>query len=265
MSHLACKLHSVFLRFVSLIGASIAVSGCAQNCGIFTTNASSLCHLEMGGVLVIATAMQPVVYATNVIEERKEAKAELQLREAVEMGGLAASETCLFSCASAFRALKDDRWRVRRIAAERVVKEYQSKMQNSPKEEALLMASHNAIANALWEKDRAGRLMHLNEVVRYGQSKEMWVFVEKESSAGNDLPVNEGHFKNIATSTVLALLRLRHVERIASGIPESSEIACDFSEFGKMLEYANSHSEKSLCELASSSWQREQKGKSGDG
>jgi hypothetical protein len=257
------KTSSVFsLGGPAVVSASIVLAGCAQDCGIFTTKASPLCHLEMGGVLIVAAAMQPVMSVKRAVYHRKSAEKEFRLREDVENGGLVASERCLFTCSSAVE-LGDDRWRVRRIAAERVIAEYGSKAPNSPKETALLMAAHNALASTLWGTDTVGRNFHLNEVVRYGQSKSMWELVGKESAAGNDLRVNGGHFKDIATSTVLAVLRLRHVERIESGSPDNGEMACDFSGFGKLLEYARYLDEKSLCSLASSFWRDEQKRKVG--
>lgn len=261
MSYSIWKARAVFsMSRISVMCIAIALSGCAQNCGIFTTNASPLCQLEMGGALVVATAMLPVMSVKNAIEEEETADNALRLRKSVERGELAASETCLFTCKNA-DVPEHDHWRVQRLAAERVISEYQSQTPNSPKESALLMAAHNTLANALWDTDPAGKISHLKEVVRYGQSEEMWAFVNKESSAGNDLPVNGGHFKNIATWTVLAFLRIRHIERIEAGAPDTGSVSCDFSEFGKLIEYAREHDEKSLCELSSSFWQDEKKQK----
>ena len=239
---------------------SIVLSGCAQNCSIFSTNASPLCQLQMGGALVVGTAMLPVMSVKNAIKEKETADQALRLRKSVELGDLAASETCLFTCRNADLP-EHDHWRVQRLAAERVISEYEPKAPNTAKEIALLMAAHNVLANALWKTDPAGRTFHLREVVRYGQSEEMWAFVRKDRSAGNDLPVNDGHFKEIATWTVLAFLRFRHIERIEAGAPDTGDIACDFSEFGKLIEYAREHSEKSLCELASTFWREDTKRK----
>ena len=248
------------LSRVSALGISIALSGCAQNCGIFTTNASPLCQLEMGGALVVATAMLPIISVRNAIDEKETADKAARQRKNVELGELAASERCLFTCKNA-DVPEHDHWRVQRLAAERVISEYQSKTQNTPKESALLMAAHNVLANALWDTDPAGRISHLKEVVRYGQSEEMWNFVRTGQSAGNDLPVNDGHFKEIATWTVLAFLRFHHMEHIEAGASDTGNLSCDFSEFGELLEYAKEHDEKSLCELASTFWREETKRK----
>lgn len=240
---------SLARRAIASLALLSVLSGCAE-CNILSTHNSALCTAKFVGLLAVtAPVMLPYSAISNARREGRAAKEERALRENVERGNLAASEECIFECPRAFRAIKDDRPRISRLAAQQVIDAYARLTEPSPKQQAIEFAAHKTLADALWKEDPKARVVHLTELVRIGQSQAMWSYVKKDSADGNDLPVNGGYFSDAADFAVIDLVALRHEARIAREQNPDLPMDCDFSGLVQFLTHT-SLDRQSLCKLA---------------
>ena len=122
--------------------------------------------------------------------------------------------------------------------------------------EAVLLAAHKVLADALWREAPTQRIEHLREVVRLGQSSELWAYVRLSTDQGNDFPVNGLYFQNAAEDAMLDLLRFEHEATWQAGdrTPPDDDV-CNLIPFGQLPALAGRDGSL-LCRLAASDWKR---------
>ncbi|MDR1848585.1 MAG: hypothetical protein LBQ75_00935, partial [Zoogloeaceae bacterium] len=159
--------------------------------------------------------------------ERK--KQYLELRDRVKAGDLAASEKCVFNGECIDGTLRGTEFpdvpETRRRAAENLLNAYQNEPEPGLKEQVLLIYAHGEMAGALEYKSPEGQRAHLEAAVRFGESKELWDYVndpdfnEDDEDDEDDSLLNErlfqargvpryriGRIQRILNETVIKLL-----------------------------------------------------------
>lgn len=235
---------------------SSLLAGCASDCSILSGNSSSACQAQLGTLAIVgAPVALPYALLKNASENYADIQSERDLRRGVEAGERAASERCLFVCKNAYRELKDDRWKLLRQAAEQILAA-EAQAASSPRQQAVLLAAHKVLADALWREAPTQRIEHLREVVRLGQSSELWAYVRLSTDQGNDFPVNGLYFQNAAEDAMLDLLRFEHEATWQAGdrTPPDDDV-CNLMPFGQLPALAGRDGSL-LCRLAASDWKR---------
>lgn len=243
--------------FFTAILASRLLAGCASNCSILSSNASPACQAQLLALMVVAAPVAlPYAMIKDAAEDHAAKVSARDLQRGVEAGDLAASEYCVFICMNAYSMPQDERWRLLRMAAERVVAADDEELRDVHRRQAVRLAAHKVLADMLWREAPARRVEHLHEVIRLGQSAELWAYVRLSTDQGNDLPVNDGHFRSAAVGAVVDLLTLqRELAWQAGERTPPDEEACDLQPFGRLPVLAGAD-ERRLCSLAASAWKR---------
>ena len=250
-------------RMAGLFAIATSLGGCASNCSLFGSNHSVGCQLEFAALLIVtAPVIVPFVLVSSASDaigstfnDHKRSLERTELKARVEQGELTASEDCLFSCGWRFG---EDRERLRRMAAERVLRESVGQTDVPPRLQALSFAAHKALADVLWKENPEARIKHLGEALRLGQSQVMWDYVKAKSEKGKDrdLPAVAGGFSAIADQIVIDLLALKHQAKVQTAGDDSLPFECDLSAFGSMIPLSGRrpNEESKLCEQAKDLW-----------
>jgi hypothetical protein len=236
------------------------LSGCATDCNVLSASNSRGCDAQLAAAAIVTVpALLPYAATKQMHQARRARTSEKQLRAEVERGDLAASVQCLYVCPWAYKQLKDDRWRVQSLAAQRVVHEHTNQIDLSPRQEANLFAAHKVLADRLWQDAPAERIDHLHAALRVGQSSAMWSYVGKTTDAGNDLPVNRGYFISAAEDIVIDSLMIEQESRSRATADTGPHELCDLSALSQFIRVAKLPDDNSYCERAIDQWQRRQR------
>ena len=243
--------------YVSAALVSCMLAGCASDCNLLSGNSSPACQALWVTLAVVgAPVALPYALMKNAGDKHAGIQSEREMRRGVAAGELTASERCIFVCQSAYLELKDERWKLLRQAAEQIIAANDEREAHTPRQQAVLFAAHKVLADAFWREAPAQRIEHLHEVVRLGQSRELWEYVKLSTDEGNDFPVNSGYFWSAAEDAIIDLLSLqREAAWLAGERTPLSEKTCDLMPFGLMPALAG-RDHNLLCHLAASEWNR---------
>jgi hypothetical protein len=171
------------LRLGALCLSFILTTGCTTMGKAFEDTFCQGFHFMGGGpdgiwesvtfpvCLLGLAAYVPVVMIQKASEESSKKESSQALSDRVKAGDLAESEECVLSACYAGYTFKDPN-ATRRQAAETVLKAYQDEPEPNLKTQVLLIFAHDYMDDAL--KDPESRRTHLEAIVRFGESKELW-------------------------------------------------------------------------------------------
>ncbi|MBS0347336.1 MAG: hypothetical protein JSR69_12880 [Proteobacteria bacterium] len=252
-----------------LVPLCTALGGCGPNClSIFSPSDSLMCNVSVAALIVVtAPVIVPAVLVSGAyhkigeaLDSHKDSVERQKLKARVEKGELAASEECLFSCGWAFG---EERGRLRRMAAEQVLRESAAQDDLSPRQQALSFAAHKVLADLLWKENPEARIKHLGEALRLGQSQGMWDYVQAKKEKGKDrgLPAAADSFSAIADQIVIDLLALKHQAKVQTASDDSLPFECDLTVFGRLIPLSGRkpNEESKLCEEAKDLWKDQQR------
>ena len=203
--------------------------------------------------LPVFAVMMPIAAIRDSNEEGRRKKSSQKWHDSIYAGDLAASEQCVLEdCPAAY--LFPNESKTYRRAAENMLNAYQNEPEPGLKRQVLLIYAHNEMASVLKDESPKSR-PHLEAVVRFGESKELWDYVndpdfnEDDEDDEDDSLLNErlfqargvpryriGRIQRILNETVIKLLVMDQDTR-AAGDPYQPFV-CDLVPYQKAADLA---------------------------
>ncbi|MDR1849963.1 MAG: hypothetical protein LBQ75_07980 [Zoogloeaceae bacterium] len=232
--------------------------------GIWETVTYPVCLVGLAVLLPVHAVGKSIEYANK---ERRTKESKQKLSDRIKAGDLAASEKCvLYACYHEYSFPNFSE--TRRRAAETVLKAYQDEPEPNLKTQALLIFAHDFMDGAL--KDPESRRTHLEAIVRFGESKELWDAVKdpdfKSSKYGSydrfeeSKGISRFYIKEVqekVNEVVIELLIMDQNSRVA-GDPYQPFVCGDLAPYQKAADLAKVKKDEERddppCEEAERKW-----------